>query len=335
MNNINNININTLVEALLAPVEYTINSGGGGKNIRGFILSYILNLVHSNKNPLASIIIDDINVAHNASLVIDDIQDNSQKRRGELCAHLVYGMPLSLNSAYLKCFKLLNQIKDKYPAEIAQNVQILCLQYLEKGHIGQGLDIYWIQQKYMPNLEEYLYMIDNKTGGSFHLSAELCFEIVKMRDIFLMEERKDQIKELMLIIGRFFQIRDDYINLTSPQYWRLKGFCEDLDEKKLSYIFVILNIVDPEDNLYKSLYDMGKLTNDNKIEIYKHLYKKNIFQKIYLDLETYKTKILNIEKQLINGTERSELLTQFFIKLNYNYPIDPKNLKSLLLTIKV
>ena len=34
----------------------------------------------------------------------------------------------------------------------------------------------------------------------------------------------------------FFQIRDDYINLTDKEYWKEKGFCQDLDEEKISYI---------------------------------------------------------------------------------------------------
>ena len=50
----------------------------------------------NDNNPLTSLIIDDITTAHNASLVIDDIQDDSVKRRGQPCAHLVYGMPLAL-----------------------------------------------------------------------------------------------------------------------------------------------------------------------------------------------------------------------------------------------
>ena len=37
------------------------------------------------------------------------------------------------------------------------------------------------------------------------------------------------------LIGLIFQIRDDYINLQSPQYHGNKGFCEDLTEGKFSF----------------------------------------------------------------------------------------------------
>jgi geranylgeranyl diphosphate synthase type 3 len=36
---------------------------------------------------------------HNASLLIDDIQDNSKLRRGVPVAHHIYGVPLTINTA--------------------------------------------------------------------------------------------------------------------------------------------------------------------------------------------------------------------------------------------
>jgi geranylgeranyl diphosphate synthase, type III len=36
---------------------------------------------------------------HNASLLIDDIQDNSKLRRGAPVAHSIYGVPLTINAA--------------------------------------------------------------------------------------------------------------------------------------------------------------------------------------------------------------------------------------------
>ena len=41
-------------------------------------------------------------------------------------------------------------------------------------------------------------------------------------------------------MGIFFQVRDDYLSLTSEDYWTKKGYCEDLKEKKYSYPTVYL-----------------------------------------------------------------------------------------------
>jgi geranylgeranyl diphosphate synthase type 3 len=49
---------------------------------------------------------------HTASLVIDDIEDSSQMRRSQPCAHLVYNVNKAINSANLMYFlpfkKLMN-----------------------------------------------------------------------------------------------------------------------------------------------------------------------------------------------------------------------------------
>lgn len=39
----------------------------------------------------------------------------------------------------------------------------------------------------------------------------------------------------MNVIGALFQIRDDYLNLSSTEYTSNKGLCEDLTEGKFSY----------------------------------------------------------------------------------------------------
>lgn len=74
-------------------------------------------------------------------------------------------------------------------------------------------------------------MIDNKTGGMFRMLIRLMrAETSRFADV--------SFDRLVLLFGRFFQIRDDYMNLASDQYADTKGFCEDLDEGKFSYPIV-------------------------------------------------------------------------------------------------
>ena len=72
------------------PINYALNQKG--KNIRKHLIIYIQYLL-GNKNPYINQIINDINSTHNATLIIDDIHDQSLKRRGKKCAYLLFGKP--------------------------------------------------------------------------------------------------------------------------------------------------------------------------------------------------------------------------------------------------
>ena len=299
------------INKLYEPLEYNIK--GGGKDIRKLTILYIQTLLHNKNNPLTDVIIDDINIAHNTSLIIDDIHDSSLKRRGQLCAYLLFGKPLTLNAGYLKCLSLLNDIDKKYPNSISLYIKNLYINAFYKGHIGQGLDIYWATNKYTPTIPEYLLMIDNKTGIIFNTIAKLCISSLQLTN--KTTDKRDELLLLMLYIGRFFQIRDDYINLTCPEYWKLKGFCEDLDHHSVSYVLC----------LYKQIFKTN-INSENKMHVYKLLYKTKIFDMSYYILNNYKHKIIAIEKRITDKKITSTYLTEFFYKLPINKALSPKKI---------
>ena len=43
-------------------------------------------------------VMDIVKMLHTASLLLDDIQDNSDLRRGKVCAHKIFGVPITINS---------------------------------------------------------------------------------------------------------------------------------------------------------------------------------------------------------------------------------------------
>ncbi|RMI96607.1 hypothetical protein CDV36_016300 [Fusarium kuroshium] len=168
-----------------------------------------------------------IRLLHDASLILDDIEDNSPLRRGKPAVHMLFGHSQAINSANFMSVqavrasrKLLNQ----------GGVDVL-LEDLECLYLGQSLDLYWKFSLKCPTENEYINMIDNKTGGMFRMLIRLMrAESPRFVDI--------SFDRLVLLFGRFFQIRDDYMNLASGQYADSKGFCEDLDEGKFSYPIV-------------------------------------------------------------------------------------------------
>jgi Geranylgeranyl pyrophosphate synthase len=121
-----------------------------------------------------------------------------------------------------------------------------------------------------PSEAEYLAMVDGSKillFKRFHVKVYLLADMFKetaglfrmlarMLDALSNSPRKPDVKVLirfMSLLGRLFQIRDDYMNLTSSdvsqcisldlfpanmqqkqKYTKQKGFCEDLDEGKFS-----------------------------------------------------------------------------------------------------
>ena len=94
--------------------------------------------------------------------------------------------------------------------------------------------------------------------------------------------------------GALFQIRDDYINLTSPKYWQLKTFCEDFDEK-VSYIFTLLKELVPKDMSFQYLHSKPVLSKQDKTMLYKNLYDKQMHQ-TYQIYQATRTKLLSLRK---------------------------------------
>lgn len=75
-------------------------------------------------------------------------------------------------------------------------------------HRGQGMEIYWRDNFTCPTESEYKLMTIRKTGGLFMLA-------IRLMKLFS-DSDKDFFK-LTAILGLYFQIRDDYCNLTSKE----------------------------------------------------------------------------------------------------------------------
>jgi geranylgeranyl diphosphate synthase type 3 len=272
-------------DILLEPVNYYKRQKG--KNIRkvlGDLFGKLLGVSSSN----IELVNDITNDFHNASLVIDDIEDNGTLRRNEPCAHLKYGIPLSINSGYYSIFKSLNQITQNFSQQTSNKI----ISYLHYLHEGQGMDIYYTQNKVIPTLEEYEKMVVYKTGYAFIMNLELLMD--KSTNV-IFRKNYEKVKDILILFSLFFQIRDDYINLTDIDYWKEKGFCQDFDEEKISYLITYFqneNIKNnkPNPNIIELMKDKSK---EGKIKILQIFHNSGLFDIIYNKLLQLKQTILS------------------------------------------
>ncbi|XP_077439023.1 geranylgeranyl pyrophosphate synthase [Vanacampus margaritifer] len=204
---------------LLEPYKYLLQLPG--KQVRTKLAQAFNHWLNVPEDKL-QVIIQVTEMLHNASLLIDDIEDSSNLRRGFPVAHSIYGIPSVINSANYVYFLGLEKVLTLNNPEA---VRVFTRQLLEL-HRGQGLDIHWRDTYTCPTENEYRDMVLQKTGGLFGLAVGL---------MQLFSDWKQDLKPLLDTLGLFFQIRDDYANLSSREYSENKSFCEDLTEGKFSF----------------------------------------------------------------------------------------------------
>ncbi|XP_072940140.1 terpene synthase-like [Epargyreus clarus] len=194
-----------------------------------------------------------VQMLHNSSLLVDDIQDNSILRRGIPVAHSIYGIASTINAAnYVMIIALQKTLELGHPlATTVYTEQLLEL------HRGQGIEIYWRDNFQCPSEDEYKAMTMKKTGGLFMLAIRL---------MQLFSENKSDFSKLSSILGLYFQIRDDYCNLCLQEYSENKSYCEDLTEGKFSFpiIHAIMNRQDDK----QVLHILRQRTRDVEVKRY-------------------------------------------------------------------
>jgi octaprenyl-diphosphate synthase len=112
---------------------------------------------------------------HNASLIHDDLEDNSAQRRGKPAIHLLYGADTAINSGcYLYFLPLVCIEAWDAPAEAKSGVWSLWAEHMRRLHLGQSMDIAWHRDFYsLPSIEDYELMCRLKTGCLARFAALL------------------------------------------------------------------------------------------------------------------------------------------------------------------
>ncbi|CAG0886410.1 unnamed protein product [Darwinula stevensoni] len=223
--------ISAIDKALLQPYRYIMQIPG--KEIRKKLAVGFNYWLHIPEEKL-KIVEEVVQMLHNASLLLDDIEDSSLLRRGMPVAHAVFGIPLTINAANYAYFLALQRALQLDHPKVCE---VFTEQLLEL-HRGQGMEIYWRDSYTPPSEEEYRAMTVRKTGGLFGLALRL------MQLFSLCQE---DFSHLTGILGLYFQIRDDYCNMCSKEYAESKSFCEDLTEGKFNFPIIHAIHSHPED----------------------------------------------------------------------------------------
>lgn len=113
-----------------------------GKRIRGSMVQIIFEMAGGNRQ-VSEAIVESIECLHAGSLVIDDVQDDSQCRRGEPTLHQVIGVPLAINAGnwmYFSAIELLTTAS--LPGYQQTRLVKAMVAAGRRCHEGQALDLY-------------------------------------------------------------------------------------------------------------------------------------------------------------------------------------------------
>jgi octaprenyl-diphosphate synthase len=206
--------------ALLQPCKDLISRGG--KRWRPLLMCLVSEALGGSSLHLAPL----VEFCHTASLMHDDIEDDSPERRGKAAVHLLYGVDTAINSASFLYFLPLICIDSfESGAELKSKLYKLWALYMRRLHLGQSYDIDWHKKTdFIPSLDDYYTMCSLKTGSLARFAVEVALLERNMSNNALGEAAEK--------LGVGFQILDDVKNLTTGIVGKRRG--DDIIEGKMS-----------------------------------------------------------------------------------------------------
>ncbi len=247
--------------AFCAPARELLNRGG--KRWRPVLMLLACELVDGGEAALPLIPL--VEFPHNGSLIIDDIEDKAEWRRGGKAVHLIYGDDFAINAGNLLYYMPTILIDN---SDLSETKKLLLYRYYSENmrrlHFGQGFDILWHNKPIVPTPDEYEQMCRFKTGALARMAAQTGVIIGGGSS-----EDAEILGTACENMGVGFQIMDDVVNLTTGNPGKGRG--DDIVEgkKSLPVIYHLKN--NPEDfhkmaALFKSAQEKGFENASSEIE---------------------------------------------------------------------
>lgn len=197
-----------------------------------------------------------IELLHNALLIHDDIEDESDERRGKPTLHKIHGVPLAINAGdTLSLLSLLPLISNtetlgsKLSTRILEETIRMALETAE----GQAMELGWRRENCVElNDEDYLVMVLKKTCWLATIFPLRIGALIGSRDTADLES----LIRFGFFLGAAFQIQDDLLNLVGDERYG-KELNGDIQEGKrtLMLLHLIENASEEQRELLYQLLD--------------------------------------------------------------------------------
>lgn len=172
-----------------------------------------------------------VELVHNFSLVHDDIQDNSAKRRGRKTVWNIWGMPIGINigdALFVLSNQAIMDLREHYPAEtVVKAATVLHNTCLDLTR-GQFLDMSYEERNEL-GVEDYWPMVAGKTAALLSACCHIG-SILGGAD----EAKQDAYRSFGHAVGIAFQVQDDILGIWGDEAITGKSAASDLLEGKKS-----------------------------------------------------------------------------------------------------
>lgn len=150
-----------------------------------------------------------VEILHNMTLIHDDIEDQSELRRGKPCIHIMFGLPTAINSGDAMLIKVFEAVADSPLDAVAKNE--LIQRFAERAFQitrGQALE-FELNSRESFTEKDVIKVLQNKTSALVALACEA--------GAVVGGAKKGQLSTATTFgesIGVGFQIMDDLLNVT-------------------------------------------------------------------------------------------------------------------------
>jgi geranylgeranyl diphosphate synthase type I len=240
-------NLEALNKAIAEPIWEFLDRGG--KRWRPSLFRLICEALGKNLEEFTDFAIIP-EVIHNGTLMIDDIEDASEMRRGKPCTYKIFGLDIAINAGnamyYLPLLPLIKN-REKISKEKLNMVYEIYVKEMINLSLGQAMDIAWhrgLANADKISEEDYLQMCAYKTGTLARMSAKIAAVLAGAN-----QELTEKLGRFAESIGVAFQMQDDILDLTGEEFAKKKGGRgQDITEGKRTLIVIhTLKVASAED----------------------------------------------------------------------------------------
>jgi geranylgeranyl pyrophosphate synthase len=286
----------------------------GGKRWRPTLFLIVCEALGENPEKFADLAMIP-EVIHNGTLMIDDVEDASEYRRGKPSTYRTYGLDIAVNAGnamyYLPLLPILEKKKELGAEKVSRIFEIYAQEMINLS-LGQAMDIAWhrgLAEAEKIDENDYLQMCAYKTGTLARMSAKMASALSSGDD-----NLTGKLGHYAETVGIGFQIQDDILDLTSDEFAKKKGGRgQDITEGKRSLPVIHTLRVAGTDDRKRLTKILGLHTSNQKLRNEAIMIMQNYDSIEYAKkkAETMVMQCWNEIEPLLPGSEGKEKLKAF------------------------